>query len=282
MYLLCDAQPNRFKKTVFKILAVQTKKYKQQKKENSICALHEMYLTLGDCLQEFLIRENKYRITEPYFDTVQTEISPYERSLIVRWMFVLCEEGNCPKKVVLLAVNYMDRYLSTRSIPLRLLQLLGSACFLIAAKILDKKSYGITPAYLMSFIMDNKLDKNHLLEFEFIIVNVLKWKLSAVVSLDFLDSLIMHLPLRYHDLPYIPFLMRTASKLTTLTALDATFLLYTASTIATSSLVLTWMIFSWVYCTRTISKIIEEFSCIICVDKFIIWECLSEILLLIS
>ena len=51
--------------------------------------------------------------TKNYFLTTQTELKPGMRREVANWMLELCEEEGCSPQVFCLAINYLDRFLST-------------------------------------------------------------------------------------------------------------------------------------------------------------------------
>lgn len=68
----------------------------------------------------------------------------------------VCEEQGCQEEVYSLAMNYMDRFLCVCSIQRTQLQLLGSACLLLASKLREPSSRGLPPDVLV-FYTENSI-----------------------------------------------------------------------------------------------------------------------------
>lgn len=66
----------------------------------------------------------------------------------------VCEEQKCQDEVFPLAMNYMDRFLQTCPIRKNQLQLLGTACMLMASKL---KEPCPLPAETLVFYTDNSI-----------------------------------------------------------------------------------------------------------------------------
>lgn len=63
----------------------------------------------------------------------QLEISANMRSILIDWLVDVCVEFKLETETFHLAINYMDRFLSSRSVFKRHVQLLGTAALWIAA-----------------------------------------------------------------------------------------------------------------------------------------------------
>lgn len=160
-------------------------------------------------LERLLKLEDHYIPRCDYFKIVQKEIKPYMRKLVVTWMFEVCEEQKCEDDVFPLAVNLLDRFLSVVSIRKTQLQLLGTACMFLSSKL--KETIPLTADKLVIYT-DNSVTLEELLNWEILILNKLRWDISAVVPNDFLEYLFnrMKLPecieiddIRKHTQTYI-------------------------------------------------------------------------------
>lgn len=77
-------------------------------------------------------------------------------------LFQLCTEEKCQEEVVLLALNYLDRFLSKKSVRKTHLQILAAACLLLASK-LREPSCNALSAELLVFYTDNSINKDDLI-----------------------------------------------------------------------------------------------------------------------
>lgn len=76
--------------------------------------------------------------------------------------FQLCEEQNCQEEVSLLALSYMDRFLSLIPIRKTHLQILATGCLLLASK-LREPNYKALPVELLVFYTDHSITKKDLI-----------------------------------------------------------------------------------------------------------------------
>lgn len=76
--------------------------------------------------------------------------------------FQVCEENKCQEEVFILAMNYMDRFLASTPIPRTQLQMLASACLLIASKLREPSVRGL-PAEILVFYTDNSVTRRDLI-----------------------------------------------------------------------------------------------------------------------
>ncbi|KAL9692712.1 hypothetical protein quinque_015918 [Culex quinquefasciatus] len=74
----------------------------------------------------------------------------------------LCEEQNCQEEVSLLCLSYMDRFLSLVPIKKTHLQILATACLLLASK-LREPNYKALPVELLVFYTDHSITKKDLI-----------------------------------------------------------------------------------------------------------------------
>lgn len=143
-------------------------------------------------LEKLLSLEDHYIPRCDYFKIVQQEIKPFMRRLVVTWMFEVCEESMCEEDVFPLAVNLLDRFLSVSVIRKVQLQLLGTACLFLSSKL--KETNALTAERLVTYT-DNSITMDELLNWEILILNKLRWDISAIVPNDFLEYLFVRMKL---------------------------------------------------------------------------------------
>ncbi|XP_067945594.1 G1/S-specific cyclin-D2-like [Watersipora subatra] len=159
-------------------------------------------------LQNLLKAEEFYLIPAQHLEP-QKEVRPYMRRIVVQWMLEVCEEQRCEEEVFSLSVNFLDRVLAiTTSLEKRHLQLLATACMFIASKL--KETFPLTAEKLVLYT-DRSINHRQLVDWELLVLSKLKFDVSSVIALDFLDLLIeklrlsreMTVRLRSYSLPYI-------------------------------------------------------------------------------
>uniref|UniRef100_A0A8C3PIA4 Cyclin D3 n=1 Tax=Calidris pygmaea TaxID=425635 RepID=A0A8C3PIA4_9CHAR len=187
---------------------------------------------LGDrrVLQNLLSQEERYSPHVSYFHCVQREIKPYMRKMLAFWMLEVCEEQKCEEEVFPLAMNYVDRYLSSVPVRKNHLQLLGAVCMLLASKL--RETMPLTVEKLCIYT-DNSITPQQLLDWELLVLEKLKWDLVSVIANDFLAHILHHLPLPQDKVELVK---KHAQTFIALCATDYTFAMYPPSMIATGSI----------------------------------------------
>ncbi|KAI8440079.1 hypothetical protein MSG28_001502 [Choristoneura fumiferana] len=107
----------------------------------------------------------------------------------------VCEDQGCQEEVFPLAVSYLDRFLSTCPVGKSQVQLLGTACLLLASKLREPGSRCL-PADLLVFYTANSITLSDLCSWELLVLSKLKWDVAGVTAHDFLPLLLSRLPLR--------------------------------------------------------------------------------------
>lgn len=77
---------------------------------------------------------------KPGYMSKQPDITNWMRIILVDWLVEVGEEYKLNSETIFLAVNYMDRFLSSMSVLRGKLQLVGTAAILLAAYV--HKKYG--------------------------------------------------------------------------------------------------------------------------------------------
>lgn len=107
------------------------------------------------------------------------------RAILLDWLIEVCEVYKLHRETYYLALDYLDRYLSTNvSISKAHLQLIGITCLFIAAKVEE-----IYPQKLSEFayVTDGACREEDILRQELIILTALKWQISPVTIMGWLS-----------------------------------------------------------------------------------------------
>jgi len=140
-------------------------------------------------LQNLLRNEDRYLpLTPDYFKYVQVEIKPHMRKIVADWMLDVCQELCFDQlEVFCLAMNFMDRFLAVCRISKSQLQLLGTACFFLAAKF---KAIDHVSSDKLAMYTDYSITTQELKDWELLVLHKLKWELCSSTALDYLDHIL--------------------------------------------------------------------------------------------
>ncbi|XP_051893408.1 cyclin-A2 [Pristis pectinata] len=113
----------------------------------------------------------------------QPDITNSMRAILVDWLVEVGEEYKLQNETLYLAVNYIDRFLSSMSVLRGKLQLVGTAAMLLASKFEE-----IYPPEVAEFvyITDDTYTKKQVLRMEHLILKVLSFDLAAPTINQFL------------------------------------------------------------------------------------------------
>ncbi|XP_053682625.1 G1/S-specific cyclin-D2 [Sabethes cyaneus] len=230
------------------------------------------------CLENLLKTEVRHTQRRNDFLKVQNEISNNERRIVVEWITEVCEEQKCQEEVALLCFNYMDRFLSLVRIKKTQLQILATACLLLASK-LREPNYKALPVELLVFYTDNSISKHDLIGWELLVLSRLKWDVSTVTPLDFLELLLCRLPIenkKCHDITTEK-VRKHAQAFISLAAREHYFSNYTASTVAASSIATSLSGLKWdLHSGKSISYLVNRFTDLTGVEQEFICECMDK------
>ncbi|MBN3296989.1 CCNA2 protein, partial [Amia calva] len=119
----------------------------------------------------------------------QPDITNSMRAILVDWLVEVGEEYTLQNETLYLAVNYIDRFLSSMSVLRGKLQLVGTAAMLLASKFEE-----IYPPEVAEFvyIADDTYTKKQVLRMEHLILKVLSFDLAAPTISQFLSQYFLH------------------------------------------------------------------------------------------
>ncbi|KAM6953728.1 cyclin-A2 isoform 2-T2 [Aplochiton taeniatus] len=119
----------------------------------------------------------------------QPDITNSMRAILVDWLVEVGEEYKLQSETLYLAVNYIDRFLSSMSVLRGKLQLVGTAAMLLASKFEE-----IYPPEVAEFvyITDDTYTKKQVLRMEHLVLKVLSFDLAAPTINQFLTQYFLH------------------------------------------------------------------------------------------
>ncbi|CAL4892333.1 unnamed protein product [Urochloa decumbens] len=176
--------------------------------------------------------ESKKRPSTDFMETIQKDLSPSMRAILIDWLVEVAEEYRLVPDTLYLTVNYIDRYLSGNKTSRQRLQLLGVACMLIAAK---REEICAPQVEEFCYITDNTYFRDEVLQMEASVLNCLKFETSAPTAKCFLRRFICAAKSCDEDPAYIEVL---ANYITELSLLEYSLLCYPPSQIAASAIFL--------------------------------------------
>lgn len=155
----------------------------QQIDQWKIQAVHLMHTDYSDHIFKHLrSTELIGRPDQTYMDTIQGDLSPAMRAILLDWLVEVSDEYNLQPQTFYLCVAYIDRYLSSVAIERNRLQLVGLSCMLIASKYWE-----IYPPTIDDFvhICDSTYKKHEILECEKSVLLQIQYKLVVPTPWEF-------------------------------------------------------------------------------------------------
>ncbi|KAJ8269511.1 hypothetical protein COCON_G00121180 [Conger conger] len=121
----------------------------------------------------------------------QPDITNSMRAILVDWLVEVGEEYKLQNETLYLAVNYIDRFLSSMSVLRGKLQLVGTAAMLLASKF--EEIYAPEVAEFV-YITDDTYTKKQVLRMEHLVLKVLSFDLAAPTINQFLTQYFLYQP----------------------------------------------------------------------------------------
>eukprot|EP00794_Sanderia_malayensis_P007496 gene7496-8327_t len=138
----------------------------------------------GDILRYLETVERKVRPRVGYMDK-QQDINHSMRTILVDWLIEVGEEFSIRDQTLFLTVSYIDRFLSVMSVVRTKLQLVGTACMLLASKFEEVYAPEVTD---FVYITDDTYSSKQLLRMEKLVLFALDYNLSTPTALNFLEA----------------------------------------------------------------------------------------------
>ncbi|KAJ1696460.1 hypothetical protein LUZ63_004972 [Rhynchospora breviuscula] len=187
----------------------------------------------GDIYKHLRIAEAKKMPSHDFLETIQTDITPNMRGILIDWLVEVAEEYRLVPDTLYLTVNYIDRYLSGNEISRQSLQLLGVACMFIASKYEEICAPQVEE---FCYITDNTYFKDEVLQMEASVLKTLKFEITAPTAKCFLRRFVRAAQLCDEEsLMPLEFL---ASYIAELSLLEYNLLCYSPSFVAAASIFL--------------------------------------------
>lgn len=122
-----------------------------------------------------------------YMDSVQTDINPIMRSILVDWLIEVGQEYRLSSETLFLSAAYLDRFLSLVDVKRNRLQLIGVSCMLIASKYEEIYAPQIEE---FCYITDNTYTREQVLTCEKQVLDTLGFDLTQPTIKTFLRRFI--------------------------------------------------------------------------------------------
>nr|XP_043615742.1 cyclin-A1-3-like [Erigeron canadensis] len=181
--------------------------------------------------------EGKKRPAVAFMETVQEDITPSIRAILIDWLVEVAEDYRLLPETLYLTINYVDRYLSGNPIHLYKIQLLGVACMMIASKYEE-----ICAPNVEEFcnLTENIYSNDEVLQMESSVLNFLNFEMTAPTVTCFLNLfLVSDAQMDIYNMGIHPMRLEfLASYISDLSLLRYSMLRYAPSLIAASAIFL--------------------------------------------
>uniref|UniRef100_A0A1A9X494 Uncharacterized protein n=1 Tax=Glossina brevipalpis TaxID=37001 RepID=A0A1A9X494_9MUSC len=111
-------------------------------------------------------------------------LQPRMRAILLDWLIEVCEVYKLHRETYYLAVDYLDRYLSTqKNVQKTHLQLIGITCLFVAAKVEE-----IYPPKIgeFAYVTDGACEESDILKHEILLLQALQWNISPLTAIGWL------------------------------------------------------------------------------------------------
>ncbi|GAB4820095.1 hypothetical protein N2152v2_007141 [Parachlorella kessleri] len=138
---------------------------------------------VNDIFGNLKCAETRRRPSTCYMESVQTDINPMMRSILVDWLVEVAQEYRLTSDSLFLSVAYIDRFLSLVDVRRNKLQLVGVTSMLVASKYEEIYAPAIEE---FCYITDNTYTREQVLDMEREVLRVLEFDLTQPTTKTFL------------------------------------------------------------------------------------------------
>ncbi|KAK2499951.1 hypothetical protein MC885_019160, partial [Smutsia gigantea] len=134
---------------------------------------------------KIMLNKEKMYLRDKHFMQRHPLLQPQMRAILLDWLMEVCEVYKLHRETFYLAQDFFDRYMATQQDVVKtLLQLIGISSLFIAAKLEE-----IYPPKLHQFayVTDGACSVDEILSMELIIMKALKWHLSPLTTVSWLN-----------------------------------------------------------------------------------------------
>ncbi|KAB1273580.1 G1/S-specific cyclin-E1 [Camelus dromedarius] len=134
---------------------------------------------------KIMLNKEKMYLRDKHFMQRHPLLQPKMRAILLDWLMEVCEVYKLHRETFYLAQDFFDRYMATQqNVVKTLLQLIGISSLFIAAKLEE-----IYPPKLHQFayVTDGACSGDEILTMELIIMKALKWHLSPLTIVSWLN-----------------------------------------------------------------------------------------------
>ncbi|KAI1904099.1 hypothetical protein AGOR_G00002180 [Albula goreensis] len=132
-----------------------------------------------------LLKKDKAYSRDVHFMEKHPQLEPKMRVILLDWLLEVCEVYKLHRETFYLAQDFFDRYMATqKNVVKTRLQLIGISSLFIAAKLEE-----IYPpkVHQFAYVTDGACTEEEILSMELIIMKELKWSLSPLTSISWLN-----------------------------------------------------------------------------------------------
>ena len=181
---------------------------------------------------EYLYSSEVGKSTDPnYMSSIQTDITPSMRSVLVDWLVEVAQEYNLCSETLFLSVIYTDRCLGKMKVKRNQLQLIGITSLFIASKYEEIYAPTIED---FCYITDSTYNREEVLQMERKVLDILSFELTQPTIKTFLTKILEETGATIE-------VKMLAIFLAELTLTEYKFLCFRPSMIATSTVILSFL-----------------------------------------